>query len=91
MSLNVVVGIGAELDAEELRDVLRLAVIGPVLEAEGLAPHREPSAPSQEIDLDLGGYETLESLRRVAAHVWLTGLPPLPAKEACPVETGSTN
>lgn len=78
MSLNVVVGLAADLEAEELHDVLRLGVLGPVLEAEGLPPHREPTDPADEVDLDLGSYDTIESLKRIAAHVWLTGLPPLP-------------
>lgn len=78
MGPHVVVGIGADLDAEELRDVLRLVVLDPVLEAEGLGRHVEPTAPSVELELDLGDEEALESLKRIAAHVWLTGLPPLP-------------
>lgn len=78
MGLHAVVGIGAGLDPEEVEDVLRLAVLDPVLEAEGLGRHREPLEPSCEVDLELGDEEVIESLKRVAAHVWLTGLPPLP-------------
>ncbi|MEE2938914.1 MAG: hypothetical protein VX460_00885 [Planctomycetota bacterium] len=78
MALHAVVGIGAGLDPEEIEDVLRLAVIDPVLEAEGLGPHREPLEPSSAVDLELGDEEVLGALKRVAAHVWMTGLPPLP-------------
>ena len=36
MGVHAIVGIGAGLDSEEVRDVLRLAILDPVLEAEGL-------------------------------------------------------
>ena len=78
MGVHAIVGIGAGLDSEEVRDVLRLAILDPVLEAEGLGRHREPLEPYDEVDLDLGNEEIIESLKRVAAHIWLTGLPPLP-------------
>lgn len=86
MGLTLTVGMLADLvaqgeteDAEFLRD--ELALIASAFEDAGLPAHREPERlPEGETPwaCDMLGYAGLHALRRVAAHLDLTGKLPLP-------------
>lgn len=86
MALTITVGLLADLvaqgdtdDATFLRD--ELALVAEVFEEAGLPAHREPErlpAGAEPWACDMPGYGALHALRRVAAHLDLTGKLPLP-------------